>query len=53
MRGLLYISCVYTGSIVGLATQLFAGLAIGNTVGIKGVANCAGPLQAILTVPIV
>jgi len=36
-----------------LAAQLFVGLAISSTTGVKGVANCAGPLRAILMVPVV
>jgi len=53
MRGLLYISYIYTGSTAGLTAWLFAGLAIGSTAGIEGVANSAGPLRAVFAVPVV
>jgi len=38
---------------IGLTIQLFVGLAIGSIIGIEGVIDCAGPLQAIFTVPMV
>jgi len=41
------------GSTAGLAAQLFVGLVIGSTAGTEGVADCAGPLRAVFTVPIV
>jgi len=50
MWGLLYIGCVYTGSIAGLTAQLFAGLAIGSIASIKRV---AGALRVVLAVLIV
>jgi len=53
MQRLLYIGCVYTGSIVGLAVWLFVGLAVGSIASIKGVVDCAGPLRAVFIVPIV
>jgi len=53
MRGLLYIDYIYTESTVKFTVQLFIGLAISNTASIKGIINCAGPLRAILTVPII
>jgi len=43
---------VYIGNTIGLAAQLLAGLVIGNTISIIGVADCAGALQAILAVPV-
>jgi len=53
MRELLYVGCVYTGNTAGFAAQLLIGLVIGNTASIKRVADYAGPLRAVLTVPIV
>jgi len=44
---------VYTGSTAGLIAWLFMGLAAGSMANIKGVADCARPLQAIFTVPVV
>ena len=44
---------MYVGGTIGLATRLLMGLAIGSTAGAKGVADCAGPLQVVLAVPIV
>ena len=49
----MYIGCVYTGSTARLAAQLFAGLAIGSIASVERVAGCAGPLQAVFTVPMV
>ena len=53
MRGLLYIGCVYAGSTAGLAVRLLVGLVAGSTAGVEGVADCAGPLRAVLAVPMV
>jgi len=44
---------VYTGSIVGLVARLLAGLAIGYMVGVERVADCTGPLWAVLMVLVV
>jgi len=49
----LYIGYVYIGSTVELAIRLFVGLAIGSIVGVEGVADCAGLLRAVFTVPVV
>jgi len=50
MRGLLYIGCVYIGSMARLATWLLVELAIGSTASVKGV---AGALRVVLTVLVV
>jgi len=42
---------VYARNTVRLAAQLPIGLAISSTVNVVGVVDCAGALQAILTVP--
>jgi len=47
---LLYIGCVYVGSIAGLTAWLLAGLAIGSTAGAERV---AGALRVILAVLVV
>ena len=44
---------MYAGSTAGLAARLLVGLAAGNIVSVEGVADCAGPLRAILAVPMV
>jgi len=44
---------VYVGSTAGLIVWLFTGLAIDSIVSVEGVADCAGPLWAIFTVPII
>jgi len=38
---------------MGLAVRLLAELAIGSTASVEGVVGCAGPLRAVLTVPMV
>jgi len=48
----LYIGHMYIGNIAGLAARLPARLPIGSTAGIVGVADCAGALRAVLTVPV-
>jgi len=53
MQGLLYIGCVYAGNTVGFTAWLLTKLAVGSTASTKGVADCAGPLQAVLVVPVV
>jgi len=41
------------GSTVGLTTWLFTRLAIGSTIGVERVTDCAGPLWAVLAVLVV
>jgi len=53
MRGLLYIGRVYTKSIIKFTAWLFVGLAINNIIGVKGVADCAGPLRTTFAIPMV
>jgi len=50
MRGLLYVGRVYIGSITGLAARLLAGLVVGSTASIEGV---AGALRVVLAVLVV
>jgi len=45
-----YTGQVYGGIIVGLAVQPVMGLVIGSISSVIGIADCAGALQAVLTV---